>query len=99
MANQFRNYILTVNTPEQTDDQFNDYLKSIPHVKYFIFQRELGEATKREHFQLYIEFDVGKRFDVMKKYFPKAHIESRKGSKVQAHAYCSKVETRISLMR
>ncbi|GHV03246.1 hypothetical protein FACS1894211_15820 [Clostridia bacterium] len=96
MANQFRNYILTVNNPVQTDTDFYEYLKTLPNVKYFAFQREAGDNTGTEHFQVYIEFDLGKRFATMKEYFPTAHIESRKGSKRQARDYCQKDDTRVT---
>ena len=95
MANQFRNYILTVNNPVQTDEEFNEYLKTLQHIRYFTFQREIGEETGTQHFQLYIEFEVGKRFATIKEYFPTAHIESRKGSKKQARDYCQKDDTRM----
>ena len=94
MANQFRNYILTINNPVQTDEDFFCYVKALPHLKYCTFQREIGENTCTEHLQLYIEFNVGKTFDTMKAYFPTAHIESRKGKKQQARDYCQKDETR-----
>ena len=95
MANQFRNYCLTVNNPVQTDEEFSDYLKALPHIKYFIFQRERGEETGTPHFQLYIEFEVGKTFMTVKEYFPTAHIQSRRGSKTKARDYCRKDDTRI----
>ena len=90
MANQFRNYLLTVNNPVQTDDEFMEYIKSLAHVKYAVFQREMGNETHTPHFQVYIEFHVGKTFDTLKKYFPTAHIEQRKGTKEQARKYCMK---------
>lgn len=95
MGNQLRNYMLTVNNPTQTDKEFFDYLKSLEDIKYFIFQREKGEEKGTEHFQLYLEFNQGKRFDYMKKRFPTAHIEGRNKSKKACKAYCSKEETRI----
>lgn len=140
MANQFRNYCLTINNPfifhieslpdvadykfvtsniwydvyihTYTDkktqeqkvrevhfykdsDSFNTYLQQLDHIKYFCFQFEKGDEKEVEHIQLYIEFEVGKRFDTMKKLFPRAHIESRKGSKEQARDYCRKADTRI----
>jgi hypothetical protein len=95
MANQFRNYLLTINNPTQTDNEFFEYLKNLEHIKYFVFQREKGEEKGTEHFQLYIEFNIGKKFDVMKKNFPTAHIEQRKGTKTQARNYCQKEETRV----
>ncbi len=94
MANQFRNFILTINNPEKEDNEIAEEIKGLPHLKYFIFQREKGEEKGTPHIQLYIEFSQGKRFDQMKRYFPTAHIESRKGSKTQAREYCSKKETR-----
>jgi len=90
MANQFRNYLLTINNPTQTDDEFFDYLKGLKHIKYFAFQREQGKEKATPHFQLYIEFNVGKTFNTMKTNFPTAHIEQRKGSKQQARDYCLK---------
>lgn len=95
MANQFRNFLLTINNPEKEDAEIAEEIKALPHIKYFIFQREKGEETGTAHIQLYVEFSQGKRFDQMKKYFPRAHIESRKGTKTQAREYCSKKETRI----
>lgn len=96
MANQFRNWLLTVNNPTDDEEKTFEYMKGLPHVKYFIFQREKGEEKGTEHYQIYIEFGIGKRFEIMKKYFPTAHIEQRKGTKTQARDYCSKEDTRIS---
>ena len=96
MANQYRNWILTINNPEQTDEKFAEYLQTLTHLKYYMFQRERGEEKETEHFQVYIEFEMGKRFDFMKTAFPKAHIEARKGTKKQARAYCMKEDTRVS---
>jgi len=97
MANQFRNYILTINNPTQTDEEFVEYLKGIEHLKYFVFQREKGEQKETPHFQLYIEFNMGKRFANMKELFPTAHIEQRRGTKDQARKYCMKDDaTRVS---
>jgi RNA helicase./Putative viral replication protein. len=87
--------MLTVNNPEKTETEFFEYLKSLDDLKYFIFQREKGEEKGTEHYQVYIEFTQGKRFDYMKKRFPKAHIEVRQKSKKACRAYCSKKETRI----
>lgn len=96
MANQLRNWLITVNNPTETDEQFYEYCKKLNHLKYFVFQREKGEKEGTEHFQLYIEFQVGKTFNTMKEYFPRAHIEKREGTKKQARKYCMKEDTRIS---
>jgi len=96
MANQLRNFCLTLNNPEQTDEQFNEYLQSLDHIKYFIFAREKGDGTEANpdgtvHLQAYIEFTQGKTFSTIKKLFPKAHIEPRLGTKQAARDYILKV--------
>ena len=95
MANQFRNFVLTINNPEKKDEEYAEEWKKLPHVKYYIFQREEGEEKGTPHIQLYIEFTQGKMFNTIKTYFPKAHIEARKGTKTQAREYCSKKDTRV----
>lgn len=90
-----RSYILTINNEKRTDDELKEYIKNVSStIKYCIFQREIGEKKETEHIQLYIEFTRGVEFERIKKWFPYAHIESRKGSREQARLYCSKDETR-----
>jgi hypothetical protein len=67
-----------------------EYIKNLPHAKYGVFQLEQGQKTKTPHFQIYLEYTQGKNFSVIKQYFPKAHIEARRGSKEQAREYCMK---------
>jgi len=89
MANQFRDYCLTINNPTQTDEEFLEYCKQLPHLKCLVFQREVGAEKSTEHFQIYLEFTLGKRFDTMKNYFPTAHIENRRSKdKKKARDYC-----------
>ncbi len=77
------------------DQEFFEYCKGLKDLKYVVFQREKGDKKETEHLQIYLEFNVGKRFDYVKKLFPKAHIEERKGSKTQARKYCMKEDTRL----
>lgn len=93
---QARRYMLTINNEERTDEELIEYIKSLEHFKYSMFQREIGEETKTEHIQAFIVFSVGKRFSTIKKYFPRAHIEPAKGTNVQCRDYCSKSDTRVS---
>ncbi len=93
---QARRYILTINNPTQTDDEFSDYVKDLEHFKYCIFQREKGHECETEHFQVFIIFTIAKRFSTIKNYFPTAHIEKTKGTNAQCREYCSKSDTRIS---
>lgn len=61
-----------------------------------VFQLEAGTETGRKHYQMYIEHSSAIRFSTIKKLFPTAHVEPRKGTKKQAWDYCSKEETRLS---
>ena len=93
---QSRRYCLTINNEERSDEEFSSYVQSLEHFKYCAFQREKGDKKGTEHIQMFIIFTVGKWFSTVKAYFPTAHIESAKGSNVQARDYCLKSETRIS---
>src|SRR5690554_1300127 len=64
-------------------------------MRYCVFQREKGEKEKTEHIQMYIEFSKPVRFEKMKKLFPKAHIEKRRGTRKQARNYCMKEDSRV----
>ena len=65
-----------------------------PKVKYIIYQKEKGEEGT-EHYQGYVIFDGAMRLSALKKINARAHWEKRKGTHVQAKAYCSKEETRV----
>ncbi len=93
---QSRRWFFTINNEEKTDSEFFDYVKSLEHVKYFIFQREAGEKEETPHIQMFLIFSIDKRFSTIKKLFPRAHIEQVKGTNAQARDYCSKIETRVS---
>lgn len=71
------------------------YLQSLEHFKYCIFQLEKGEEEQTPHFQGFISFTIGKRFKTIKNQLPFAHIEKAKGSNTQCREYCSKSETRV----
>lgn len=93
---QGRRFLLTINNPKETDDNFEKYVQELEHFKYCIFQREKGHETGTEHFQVFIIFTIAKRFSTIKSYFPTAHIEACKGSNVQCRDYCCKSDTRVS---
>ena len=93
---QGRRWMLTINNPKETDEEFEDYVRGLEHIKYAKFQREKGEETGTIHFQLFVIFTIGKRFSTVKTYFPTAHIEQAKGTNLQCREYCSKKETRVS---
>lgn len=93
---QGRRWMLTINNPVETDEEFENYLNGLEHIKYSIFSREKGEIEGTIHFQAFLIFTIGKRFSTIKNYFPKAHIEQARGTNLQCREYCSKKETHIS---
>ncbi len=66
-----------------------------PHHRYTIYQEELGEDNT-PHLQGYTEFTSPFTLTRLKTLIPQAHWETRKGTKAQARACCSKEETRLS---
>ncbi len=67
------------------------------HVKYIVWQEEKGEKTARNHLQGYVEVDSPRAFSFFKKLLGKtAHLESRKGTALEASTYCKKEESRVS---
>ena len=90
-----RRWCLTINNEERSLEELAKYIENLEHFKYAIFQREVGEKKETPHIQMFITFNVGKRFSTMQNYFPRAHIEPAKGTNSQARDYCSKNETRI----
>ena len=101
---QGRNYVFTVNNPKQTEEEFSEYLKSLEHIRYFIFGREKGDGDKdvdastgTEHYQGYMEFEIPKRFSTIKNYLStetigvNAHIQKRKGTKQNCVHYVKKI--------
>lgn len=93
---QGRRWVLTINNPVETDEEFEKYLSDLEHIKYAIFSREKGIVEGTIHFQAFVIFSISKRFSTIKNYFPRAHIEQARGSNVQCREYCRKSETHIS---
>ena len=93
---KLRNWVLTINNEPMTDEALGNYIQTLSHFKYCVFQREKGENTGTVHIQMYIEFSQPKRMSTIKSFFPRAHIEPRKGTKEDARRYCMKEDTRVS---
>lgn len=90
-----KNFMFTINNPTMDPTTLLESIaKPGTNIKYCIFQREKGE-TGTIHYQGYAELAHSKRFDSVSKLFPTAHIESRRGTAVQARDYCQKPETQL----
>lgn len=91
---QLRNWCFTLNNPGERPDEWGSTLFKSVRARYLIFQLEKGDSGT-PHFQGYIEFNRGVRFQTIKKYIPGAHFEARRGSRKQAIDYCRKTDTRV----
>lgn len=87
-------WMITLPADETTDScKLSQELKTF--CKKFVFQKEKGEDTGYEHWQIFISLKTKEYFSTVKNLFPAAaHIEPvRDGWK--AANYCKKSETRI----
>lgn len=85
-----RDWCFTINNPE-----FAIHEKDFPaSVKYCVWQFEIGENGTM-HFQGFIQFFGQQRLSALKKIFPTAHFEKRRGTAEQARDYCMKEDSRI----
>lgn len=69
-------------------------------VRYLVFQLEQGVGFEQTegtpHIQGYIELLKPMRFQKLKSLIsPRAHLEPRRGTRIQARAYCMKEDTRV----
>nr|WAE42609.1 MAG: replication associated protein [Cressdnaviricota sp.] len=94
-----KNWCLTWNNPRIDGEVFEDCdlpdMVDTDGIKYMTWQCEIGEKDFTPHWQIYVEYEKRVRFGVIKKAFPKCHIERRKGTQAQARDYCRKEDTRI----
>lgn len=88
---QSRSWIMTLSCEHvSTLDELLDLLGDYPAVG----QRESGEKTGYEHWQVYIHRSSSAiKFSTLKNKFSKAHLEQRKGSHSSAFWYCQKEDT------
>ena len=86
-----RSWLLTI----KSDDISFEELKEKLSEYTYIGQKEKGEKTNYEHYQIYIEHKNPIKFETLKNKFPTGHFEIRRGTKRQAYEYCTKEETRI----
>lgn len=85
---RLRNFCWTLNNPTQAD---RDRLQQLPSLcSYYVFGEEGLAEEKTQHLQGYCELPSAKTFSVIKKWFPRAHLEARRGTSKQAADYCKK---------
>ncbi|WP_445779030.1 hypothetical protein, partial [Shewanella sp.] len=81
-----RNICFTINN--YSDHELNP-LKEWNQVSFLVYGKEIGE-NQTPHLQCYAEFNSSKKFTTIKKKIPRAHIEKRKGTAMEAAGYCKK---------
>lgn len=84
-----RNYVFTVNNYDGEDE---DQVYSLAHdesVKYIVVGKEVGESGT-PHLQGFICFNQPKSLNQVKRLFPTAHFEEKRGTFQQAADYCKK---------
>lgn len=90
-----RDWCFTDNNPVVSAEELTELFSSNSKVKYASWQLERGlEGTP--HFQGYVEMTNVATLAAMKKLLPRAHWETRKGSREAARAYSMKEDSRES---
>lgn len=88
-----RNYCFTING--ENLEAFDPDVKE--PLRYIVYQFEKCPTTNKVHIQGYLELSKPIRMAGVKKILGfNAHLESRKGTRDEARAYCMKEDTRIS---
>lgn len=91
---RFRNLVFTLNNPSCSPDELYACFDAFFNAKYLIFQLERGEFGT-PHYQGYAEFPRQVPMAVLAAAFPTMHMESRKGTAVEASEYCAKDDSRV----
>lgn len=88
VGTRVRNCVFTINNYDETCETM---LKALyeEKSKYLIYGYEKGDSGT-PHLQCYVELTQQLSFETLKKYLPRAHIETRKGTAQQAADYCKK---------
>ncbi len=85
-----KNWCFTLNnyTPEELT-LYSKLVETHENVVYCVFGRERGEEGT-PHLQGYLQLGTRLRLGQIRRICPRAHLEARKGSHVQARDYCMK---------
>lgn len=82
-------WVFTINNPtEEETESFNNALRE-EKISYYCFGKEIGEQGTR-HLQGYLELPQRRRINWLKRLWPRAHFEVRRGNASQARDYCRK---------
>lgn len=82
-------WCLTLNNYNDSDLVYYRSLVEKSICTHVIFGKETGESGTR-HLQIYLELPKRLRFTRVRDLFPRAHVESRRGTAQEARDYCAK---------
>lgn len=82
---RFRNFCFTLNNYTSEDE---NQVRKLPY-RYLVYGYEVGDSGT-PHLQGYVELKAATRFGKIHTTIPRAHIESRRGTALQASEYCKK---------
>lgn len=86
---QIRNFVFTCNNWTQDSIKLLEELPELFKCTYYIYGKEKGEK-ETPHLQGYAELENRIVFDKLQKHLRGFHIDSRRGSQLQAITYCKK---------
>jgi len=94
MAARYRNVCFTLNGYSGLPDPVVDGLFELNFLTYMVFSEELGAEAEAPHLQGYMEFSRQLSLAQLQALpgLEGAHFEPRRGTQVQAIAYCKKVD-------
>lgn len=82
-----KHWCVTINNPTEADKASFVVLQD--QFQYYVIGNEVGtEGTP--HLQCYIVFKRKRKFGAVKKLLPRAHIQLKRGTCLQAADYCKK---------
>lgn len=86
---QSRRWVFTLNNYTPAEEQRVKDVFASASVRYGVFGRETG-AGGTPHLQGFCVFTGNQRFNAVRRLFPRAHVESARGTTQQARSYCIK---------
>lgn len=91
------NWCLTINNPEESDDEDIKTVLEKQLCTYLVYQKEQGEKAT-PHYQIFIQMKVRTTHLRMSRLFPRAHCEVmfKKSSPSKCRDYCTKEEGRLA---
>lgn len=89
---KLRNFVFTLNNPNESGSAFQTRLLEALPIRYLAFQLE---QVTTPHFQGYCELSSQRTFASITRHMAGAHLEPRKGTAEQASTYATKLESRV----